>query len=45
MGTFIGGLKPEIADDIRMFKLKTPKYEISLARMCEELLGRQDRLI
>ncbi|KAL9432532.1 hypothetical protein AB3S75_027545 [Citrus x aurantiifolia] len=33
VGTFMGGLKPEISDDIRMFKRKTLKEAISLARM------------
>ena len=33
VGTFVGGLKPKIVDGIRMFKLKTLKEAISLARM------------
>ena len=31
VGTFIGGLKPEIADGIRMFKPQPTKEVISLA--------------
>lgn len=34
--TFIGGLKSEIADGIRMFKPKTLKEAITLARMKDE---------
>ena len=33
VGTFMEGLKPEIVDGIRMFKPKTLKEAISLARM------------
>ena len=33
VGTFMGGLKPDIANGIRMFKPKTLKEAISLARM------------
>lgn len=43
VGTFMGGLKPEIADGIRMFKPKTLKEAISLARMKDEQLIRQRR--
>ncbi|KAG8635078.1 hypothetical protein MANES_17G118357v8 [Manihot esculenta] len=41
VGTFMGGLKPEIAEGIRMFKPKTLKDAISLARMKDEQLQRQ----
>lgn len=41
VGTFMGGLKPEIADGIRMFKPKSLKEAISLARMRDEQLVRQ----
>ncbi|KAL9410915.1 hypothetical protein AB3S75_044649 [Citrus x aurantiifolia] len=41
VGTFIGGLKPELAEDIRMFKPKLLKETISLARMRVEQLMRQ----
>ncbi|RVW50431.1 putative mediator of RNA polymerase II transcription subunit 36b [Vitis vinifera] len=43
VGTFMGGLKPEIADGIRMFKPKTLKEAISLARTRDEQLTRQRR--
>ncbi|KAA8522091.1 hypothetical protein F0562_012595 [Nyssa sinensis] len=43
VGTFMGGLKPEIAEGIRMFKPKTLKDTISLARMRDEQLSRQGR--
>lgn len=39
VGTFIGGLKLEIVDDIRMFKPRTLKDAISLAHIHEEQLG------
>ncbi|KAL5743864.1 hypothetical protein ACOSQ2_026980 [Xanthoceras sorbifolium] len=39
--TFMGGLKAEIADGIRMFKPKSLKEAISLARMRDEQLIRQ----
>lgn len=38
VGTFMGGLKPEIVDGIRMFKPKSLKEAISLARMRYEHL-------
>jgi len=38
VGTFMGGLKPELAEDIRMFKPKLLKEAISLARMRDEQL-------
>ncbi|XP_019052082.1 PREDICTED: uncharacterized protein LOC109114217 [Nelumbo nucifera] len=43
VGTFMGGLKSEIADGIRMFKPKTLKEAIGLARMKDEQLARQRR--
>ena len=36
VGTFMGGLRPEIADGIRKFKSKTLKEAISLAIMQED---------
>nr|TKS18114.1 hypothetical protein D5086_0000005970 [Populus alba] len=36
VGTFMGGLKPEIAEGIRMFKPQSLKEAISLARMKDE---------
>ena len=36
VGTFMGGLRPEIVDGIRMLKPRTLKDAISLARMLEE---------
>ena len=41
VGTFMGSLKPEIADGIRMFKPKALKEVISLARMQDDQLNRQ----
>jgi hypothetical protein len=43
VGTFMGGLKPEITDDIRMFKPKSIKKASSLARMRDEQLNHQRR--
>ena len=43
VGTFMGGLKSEIAEGIRMFRPKTLKEAISLARMRDEQLLRQHR--
>ena len=43
VGTFMGGLKPEIADGIRMFKPKSLKEASSLARMRDEQLNHQRR--
>ena len=40
VGTFMGGLKPKIADGIRMFKPKTLKEAISLAKMRDDQLNR-----
>ena len=41
VGSFMGGLRPEISEAIRMFKPKTLKEAISLARMKDEQLQRQ----
>ncbi|KAH9717618.1 hypothetical protein KPL71_021897 [Citrus sinensis] len=41
VGTFMGGLKPEISDGIRMFKPKTLKEAISLARMQADQVQRK----
>jgi hypothetical protein len=43
VGTFMGGLKVEISDAIRMFKPRTLKEAISLARMKDEQLTRQGK--
>ena len=43
VGTFTGGLKPEIAEGIRMFKPRTLKEAINLARMKDERMVRQRR--
>jgi len=43
VGTFMGGLKLEIADGIRMFKPKSLKEASSLARMRDEQLNHQRR--
>ena len=43
VGTFMGGLKPEIADEIRMFMPKTLKDAFKLARMRDEQLTHQRR--
>ncbi|GJV93846.1 putative mitochondrial protein [Tanacetum coccineum] len=40
VGTFMGGLKPEIADGTRMFKPNNLKDATSLARMRDEQLNR-----
>ncbi|KAF2322669.1 hypothetical protein GH714_028059 [Hevea brasiliensis] len=45
VGTFMGGLKSEIAEGIRMFKPKTLKDAISLARMKDEQLLRHKKAI
>ena len=45
VGTFIGGLKIEISDGIRMFKPQTLKEAISLARIKDDQLSRQRRFI
>ncbi|KAJ0009674.1 hypothetical protein Pint_32978 [Pistacia integerrima] len=41
VGTFIGGLKPEVADGIRMFKPQSVKEAINLAKMRDDQLTRQ----
>eukprot|EP00261_Vitis_vinifera_P023282 XP_010655166.1 PREDICTED: uncharacterized protein LOC104880390 [Vitis vinifera] len=43
VGTFMGGLKPEVADGIRMFKPQSVKEAISLAKMRDDQLARQRR--
>jgi hypothetical protein len=43
MGPFMGGLKPEIVDGIRMFKPKSLKEAINLARMQDEQPNRQEK--
>jgi hypothetical protein len=43
VGTFMGGLKMDISNGIRMFKLRTLKEVISLARMKDDQLERQRR--
>ncbi|KAF2292987.1 hypothetical protein GH714_034620 [Hevea brasiliensis] len=45
VGTFMGGLKSEISEGIRMFKPQTLKDAISLARMRDEQLLRQKKAI
>ena len=40
VGTFMGGLKPEIAYGIRMFKPQSVKEAISLARMRDDQITR-----
>lgn len=45
VGTFVGGLKLDIANDIHMFKPKTLKDAISLARMRDEQLIRQRKAL
>lgn len=42
--TFMGGLKPEIAEGIQMFKQKSLKEVIGLARMEDEKLARQRKV-
>ena len=44
VGTFMGGLKPEIAEDIRMFRPRTLKEAISLAHIKDDQITRQRRL-
>jgi hypothetical protein len=41
----MGGLKRDILDGIRMFKLQTLKEAISLARMKDDQLTRQRRFV
>ncbi|KAH9697380.1 hypothetical protein KPL71_023582 [Citrus sinensis] len=45
VGTFMGGLKPEIFEDIRMLKPRTLKEAISLARMKNDQLSRQKKFL
>lgn len=45
VGTFMGGLKTEISDGIRMFKPKTLKEAINYARMRDEQLQRQKKAV
>lgn len=45
VGTFMGGLKLEISEEIRMFRPKTLNEAISLARMKDEQLTRQRKLV
>ncbi|KAG8658352.1 hypothetical protein MANES_03G138751v8 [Manihot esculenta] len=45
VGTFMGGLKIEISDGIRMFTPKTLKEAINYARMRDEQLQRQKKAI
>lgn len=45
VGTFMGGLKYEIANGIRMFNPKTLKEAISLARMKDGQITRTKRFI
>ncbi|KAH9657212.1 hypothetical protein KPL70_022965 [Citrus sinensis] len=44
VGTFMGGLKSEISEEIRMFRPRTLKEAISLVRMKDEQLSRQRKL-
>ncbi|KAH9792450.1 hypothetical protein KPL71_004124 [Citrus sinensis] len=43
VGTFMRGLKPKISEEIRLFRPRTLKEAISLARMRDEQLQRQKR--
>ena len=45
VGTFMGGLEPEIAEGIRMFKPKTLKEAIKLVRMKDDHLIRQQKIV
>ncbi|RVW63197.1 Retrovirus-related Pol polyprotein from transposon 17.6 [Vitis vinifera] len=45
VGTFMGGLKAEIADAIRMFKPQSLKEVINLARMRDDQIARQRRFM
>lgn len=40
IGTFLGGLKEDIAGEVRMFKLKSLRETIELTSMKEERLAR-----
>jgi len=44
VGTFMGELKSEISEEIRMFRPRTLKEAISLAGMKDEQLSRQRKL-
>ena len=44
VGTFMGGLKSEIVEDIRMFRPRTLNEAISLARMKDDQITHQRRL-
>lgn len=44
VGTFMGGLKSEISEEIRLFRPRTLKDAISFARMRDEQLSRQKRM-
>lgn len=41
VGTFIGDLKPEIANEIRMFKPRSVNEAISLSKMRDDQLTQQ----
>nr|TKS00092.1 hypothetical protein D5086_0000187020 [Populus alba] len=45
VGTFMGGLKPEIAEGIRMFKPQSLKEAISLARMKDKQMKRHRQFL
>jgi hypothetical protein len=45
VGTFMGGLKPEIAEGIRMFKPQSLKEAISLAHMKDEQMKRHRQFL
>lgn len=45
VGTFMGGLKPKISEGIWMLRPKTLKEPINLARMKDDQLSRQRRLL
>jgi len=45
VGTFMGGLKPEIAEGIRMFKPQSLKEAISLTRMKDEQMKRHRQFL
>ena len=45
VGSFMGGLQSEISEAIRMFKPKTSKEAISLARMKDEQLQQENRFL
>ncbi|CAL9238536.1 unnamed protein product [Arabidopsis halleri] len=41
IGTYVGGLNPEIADSVRMFRPKSLKEVLNLARMRDDQMQRQ----